>query len=79
MGPFDVCLGIGRDMKGNPPDEAPGVLGDDIIPPGVLGPDPHPGVLGVEGEEGLKPDHPASVGRFLMGCGIGGEVMRFVR
>lgn len=84
MGPLDVCLGIGSDMKGNPPDEPPGVLGDDIIPPGVLGPpslanDPHPGVRGVDGDEVLKPDHPDKVGRFLMGCGIGGDVIRFVR
>lgn len=92
MGPFDVCLGIGCAMKGNPPDALPGVRGDDIIAPGVLGPPslanvPHPGVRGVEGEEGLNPGHPARVGKFLIGCGMGGEVndieaerpFRFVR
>jgi hypothetical protein len=72
--------------NGNPPDPAPGVLtGEAIMPPGVLGVpslpiDPHPGVRGVAGEAGPEPnDHPARVGRFLIGCGIGGEVMRLVR
>lgn len=87
IGPFDVCLGRGRAMNGNPPEAGPGVLGvlgDDSIPPGVFGPpslasDPHPGVFGVEGDGELNPDHPARVGKFLIGCGIGGEVMRLVR
>jgi len=52
IGPFDVCLGNGIAINGNPPDPNPGVLAGDIIPPGVFGPpslakDPHPGVLGV--------------------------------
>lgn len=81
-GPLEVCLGRGMGLKGNelPP---PGVRGDNN-PPGVLGPpslanDPHPGVRGVEGDGELKPDHPARVGRFLIGCGMGGDVMRLVR
>ena len=49
--------------------------------PGVFGPpslarEPHPGVLG---PWLLKPDHPARVGRFLIGWGMGGLCIRVVR